>query len=102
MLKCDLNSYNNSVFDFLYDLFSKKEDFTTYVCKEYENYEKLLMHNGNTYTNAGDLCSKLVAIAQRLPKCMPPQEVLLFILKQKPLDIIPNISIALIIFSYLQ
>lgn len=59
------------------------------------------MDNGNTYTNAGDLCSKLVAIAQRLPKCMSPQEVLLFILKQKPLDFIPNISITLMILLVL-
>ena len=52
------------------------------------------MHNGNKDIDAEDLCCELVAIARRLPKSMLPQEVLLFILQQKLLDNMPNVSVA--------
>ena len=60
------------------------------------------MHNGNKDIDAEDLCCELVAIARRLPKSMPPQEVLLFILQQKLLDNVPNVSVALRILSHFQ
>ena len=42
-----------------------------------------------------DLCCELQAIARRLPKFMPLQEVLLFISHQKLLGNVPNLSVAL-------
>ena len=53
------------------------------ACK---NLRKLLMHNGNKDIDAEDLCCELVTIAQRHPKSMPPQGILLFILQQELLD----------------
>ena len=53
------------------------------------------MHNGNKDIDAEDLCCELIAIAQRLPKSIPPQGVLLFILQQELLDNVPNVSVAL-------
>ena len=64
-------------------------------------WKKSLMHNGNKDIDAEDLCCELVAIPQRLPKSMPPQEVH-FILQQKILDNVPNVSVALRILSHFQ
>ncbi|XP_053561123.1 zinc finger MYM-type protein 1-like [Bombina bombina] len=85
----------NSLFGFLYDIYSIKKKSTEDLLKDCNNLEKSLMHNGNKDIDAEDLRCELEAIARRLPKPMPPQEVLLFILQNKLLDNVPNVSVAL-------
>ncbi|XP_053571800.1 uncharacterized protein LOC128661586 [Bombina bombina] len=85
----------NSLFGFLYDIYSIKKKSTEDLLKDCNNLEKSLMHNGNKDIDAEDLRCELEAIARRLPKPMPPQEVLLFILQNKLLDNVPNVSVTL-------
>ncbi|XP_053575281.1 zinc finger MYM-type protein 1-like [Bombina bombina] len=92
----------NSLFGFLYDIYSIKKKSTEDLLKDCNNLEKSLMHNGNKDIDAEDLRCELEAIARKLLKPIPPQEVLLFILQNKLLDNVPNVSVALRILLTLQ
>ncbi|XP_015270496.1 PREDICTED: uncharacterized protein LOC107113656 [Gekko japonicus] len=85
----------NSVFGFLYDIYSIKEKCTADLRKACKNLEQALTHDGNRDIDAEELCYELQAVARRLPKPMPPQRVLLHILQQRIQDSVPNVCIAL-------
>ena len=54
----------NSLFGFLYDIYSIKRKSTEEVIKACKNLKKKsLMHNGNKDTDAEDLCCEFIAIA---------------------------------------
>ncbi|KAJ7322657.1 hypothetical protein JRQ81_018944 [Phrynocephalus forsythii] len=85
----------NSLFLFLYDIYKINKKYTEDVLKACKNLEKSSIHNGNKNIDDEDLCCE-IAIARRLPKSMPPQGVILFIVQQKHLDSVPNVSVALL------
>ena len=57
--------------------------------------DSILFNIMNKDIDAKDLCSELQAVARRLPKSMPPQEVLLFIVQQKLVNCVLNVFVAL-------
>ena len=57
--------------------------------------EKALQHEDSKDVDAVDLSSELLAIVRRVSRCMSPQDVLNFILKNNLTDRSPNSAIAL-------
>lgn len=89
-----LKTYN-SLFGFLYDIYSLKQKSSKDILNDCKNLERKLTNNGSKDIDAEDLHCELEAVARRLPKSMPPQEVLNFLLQQKILENVPNVSVAL-------
>ncbi|XP_053106039.1 uncharacterized protein LOC128324907 [Hemicordylus capensis] len=85
----------NSVFGFLYDIYSINKKCTEDVRKACKTLEQSLTHNENKDIDAEDLCCELQAVARRLPESMPPQKVLLFILQHKIQNSVPNVFVSL-------
>ncbi|XP_053120645.1 zinc finger MYM-type protein 1-like [Hemicordylus capensis] len=64
----------NSVFGFLYDIYSINKKCTEDVRKACKTLEQSLTHNENKDIDAEDLCCELQAVARRLPESMRPQK----------------------------
>lgn len=86
---------HNNLFGFLYDIYNIKSKSASEILTDCRNFEKSFTHNSHKDIDANDLCNEVQALARRLPKSMPPAQVLSFIVQQKLVDCLPNIFVAL-------
>ncbi|XP_047137597.1 uncharacterized protein LOC105844131 [Hydra vulgaris] len=82
----------NSMFGFLYDIYSISSKSSAELLKNCRNLEEILTHGSQKDISAADLCNEIKVLSgSTFPQQMIPHEVLTFIVEQRLIDCLPNI-----------